>query len=102
MANIEKNRHKKTRFPIKTENLVYSFMLYGNHSQNPHADNQSESDRLLIKRQSTLLTYFLRALFRILPVEFFGISSISMKCLGILYAAILPFMNFRISFSSSV
>ena len=67
MANIEKNRHptgslcflsnfrqktsacfpmhkrhKKTRFPIKTGNLVYSFMLYGSHSQNPHADNQSE------------------------------------------------------------
>ena len=70
------------------------------------ADERSKSANLLtcllIKRQSALLTYFLRALFRILPVEFFGISSISMKCLGILYAAILPFMNFRISFSSSV
>ena len=70
------------------------------------ADERSKSANLLtcllIKRQSALLTYFLSALFRILPVEFFGISSISMKCLGILYAAILPFMNFRISFSSSV
>ena len=70
------------------------------------ADERSKSANLLtcllIKCQSALLTYFLSALFRILPVEFFGISSISMKCLGILYAAILPFMNFRISFSSSV
>ena len=89
-------RHNKTRLSIFPESLVFlSLCRCAKPICNPLTC-------LLIKRQSALLTYFLRALFRILPVEFFGISSISMKCLGILYAAILPFMNFRISFSSSV
>ena len=92
-------------FPQNIRKRDFSFFRKVSFSY-PCADERSKSTNLLtcllIKRQSALLTYFLSALFRILPVEFFGISSISMKCLGILYAAILPFMNFRISFSSSV
>lgn len=45
------------------------------------------SASLLIKRLRSLLTHFLNALFRILPVEFLGSSSMGMNRLGTLYAA---------------